>query len=255
MQVYFVDAGMLAYPESVQLQEATIHARAKGVIDRDVLFLLQHPPVFTLGQRTTGQEFRKSIETIRQDGIDVCSTNRGGNITYHGPGQVVGYPIIDLTSRTPNNKQEYSRKLEQVMLEAGRMYVPELFCRKDLYEPTGKRYVGVWAMQKEIPVKVGFVGVKIIPCNKCFFSMHGFALNIALQHPEHFELIDPCGLSGVCVASLQDFCQKTISIQDVKQKLTTAFAHVFDYELKEISMKQIKSFLEFSRLSTPLHEK
>ena len=242
MKAYLIDADILSYAQGLKLQETTLQARAQGTLDRDVLFLLEHTPVFTLGQRSTGNEFKKPLSTIQQSGIEVHSTSRGGNVTYHGPGQLVGYPILDLTQRqqTTASKQEYSQKLERVMQDVGRAYVPDLFCREDLHPETGKRYVGVWKKQQERLVKLGFVGVGIQPHQGRFFSTHGFALNICLKHPEHFDLIDPCGLTGVQVASLQDFCKNPIMLEEIKKKVAGVFGQVFGYKLEHISLEELK---------------
>ncbi len=239
MKAYVVDAGIVPYKDALHLQEATVHARAKGLIDRDVLFLLEHPPVFTLGQRTTGTEFKKPLHEIQHQGIEIYPTSRGGNVVYHGPGQLIGYPILDLTQRTQTTTQEYSQKLEHVMQEVGRAYVQDLFCRTDTHPTTGKRYVGLWKQQHETLFKVGFVGVCIKPVLGRFLSMHGFALNTNLKHPEHFELIDPCGLAGVRVASLQDFCKHNINIQEVKTQTANIFGNVFGYKLENVSYEEL----------------
>lgn len=248
MKAYLVDAGLISYAEGLYLQDIAMRARAEGRLGMDVLFLLEHTPVITLGKQAQEHMLRLPRETITKEyGIQVYSASRGGKATYHGPGQVVGYPILDFTARKETMsslfKHEYSEKLERVMLSLGQKYVQDLFCRKDINPETGKRYVGVWHNSAPIK-KVGAVGVDIITQNHHFISTHGFALNVQLAHPEHFDLIDPCGLKDVKSASLAELCKKELSIPDIKTQLAQAFAHVFGYEFETISCAGLKEIIK-----------
>lgn len=242
MQAYLIDAGKISYEEGLRLQNIAFNARAEERLQCDVLFLLEHKPVITMGQLASDSNLRVSIKDILKQGVEYCQTTRSGRATYHGPGQIVGYPIVDFTCRKnsicPLTEKNYSEKLEHVMISVGQQYAPELFKRKDKDPETQKRYVGAWCRQGNSMLKVGAVGWALKHAHGHMISQHGFALNVDITFPEHFELIDPCGLKGVKAASLSDLCGREISVAEVKEKVALEFSKVFGYEFEQMSVAE-----------------
>lgn len=243
MQAYLVDAGRIPYAEGLRLQTLVFDAKASGRLSRDVLFLLEHLPVITMGKLADESMLRASVQEITRQGIEFYHSTRGGRVTYHGLGQVVGYPIVDFTQRkqvlSALSEENYSEKLERVLVSVARTYVADVFKRDDKDLETDKRYVGAWCRRNDTIVKVGAVGWELRHANGRMISMHGFALNVNLLFPEHFDLIDPCGLKGVKAASLSELCGKPVEVSEVKERLAQEFANVFGYELEAISVEEL----------------
>ena len=195
------------------MQRALVEERRAGTIP-DLLLLLQHPPVITLGVKGDGG--RANIvaprERLAELGIDVFETGRGGDVTYHGPGQIVGYPIIDLKPDRCD-VHRYVRDLEDVMirvcgdygLSAGRI--------------TG--LTGTWLGAE----KIGAIGVRI----SRWVTSHGFAFNVK-TNLRHFQLIVPCGIADHGVTSLEKALGRDLSLEDVEARLIDHFAGVFERE-------------------------
>lgn len=174
-----IQAGVVPYGEALEWQRGLARARIEGRLSHDVLLFLEHPPVVTLG-RGGG-----AAHLLRRDGIEVFEVERGGDVTFHGPGQLVGYPILDLTGY----KQDlhwYLRAVEQVLIAA----------LADLGIPAERRpgYTGVWTQGK----KIASLGVHV----KQWVTWHGFALNVTTDLAQ-FERIVPCGIPGVVMTSVE----------------------------------------------------
>jgi lipoyl(octanoyl) transferase len=174
-----VEAGTIPYQEALAWQRDLAEDRIAGRLDHDVLLLLEHPPVVTLGRNS------RAAHVLRPAGVEIFEVERGGDVTYHGPGQLVGYPILDLRGY----KQDlhwYLRTLEQALIDALRL----------LAIPADRNpgYTGVWTRGR----KIASIGVHV----KHWVTWHGFALNIATDL-EEFERIVPCGIPDVVMTSVE----------------------------------------------------
>lgn len=228
MKGYLVDAGVVSYKEGLRLQELAVSARARGFLDADVLFLLEHTPVITMGVRATEDMLRKSRQEIEALGVEVVSCNRGGKVTYHGPGQLVAYPVLDFSARRQTMSsvlaEDYYKKLVEVMYQVVRGY--NVACMKEK---------GVFLNSK---TKVGSAGVHIREVNGHFVSMHGFSLEVATQFIENYDFIDPCGEKEMKIMSLSTVLNRNVSIAEAKNKTASAFAKVFGYEFEPLSVEE-----------------
>ena len=203
--------GTVAYAEALALQRALVEDRRTGRVG-DVLLLVEHPHVLTLGVRGDGgrSHILASAETLALRGIEVHETGRGGDITYHGPGQIVGYPIVDLQPDRCD-VHRYIRDLEEVLIrtvgdlgvEATR--VPGL--------------TGVWVGRE----KVAAIGVRI----SRWVTSHGFALNVT-SDVEYFNLIVPCGITDRGVTSLGRLLGRPVDRQVVEDGIVANFCEVFE---------------------------
>lgn len=208
--------GRIEYREAWELQDALALQRLSGEIP-DTLLLLEHPPTLTLGRGADAANIVASAARLARMGVAVIETNRGGDVTYHGPGQLVGYPILKLDQ--PPHRPDlhmYLRNLEEMLirtlavfgLEAGRF----------------PGYTGVW-IEPESPDarKVAAIGIR----TSKWITQHGFALNVCTDLA-HFGLIVPCGIRGYSVTSLQLLLGREISLMDPIPALIKSFESVFD---------------------------
>jgi len=173
-----VQAGLVPYAEALEWQRALAQARIDGPLENDLLLLLEHPAVVTLGRISDVGHL------LRRDGIEVFETERGGDVTFHGPGQLVGYPIIDLSRHKPD-LHWYLRTLEQALIEA--------LTGLGIPAERNAGYTGVWTRGR----KIASIGIHV----KQWVTWHGFALNVTTNLTE-FERIVPCGIPGVEMTSV-----------------------------------------------------
>jgi lipoyl(octanoyl) transferase len=206
--------GRVRYADGLRLQEELVAARQAGRVP-DTLLLLEHDPVFTLGRNARRENVLFPAEELRARGFDVFETGRGGDVTYHGPGQVVGYPILDL-SPDRRDVHRYVRDLEQVMIGACADYGIEARRIAGL--------TGCWVGD----AKIGAIGVRIAR----WVTSHGFAFNVA-SDLQAFSLIVPCGIRDRGVASLQALLGRAVALDEVMDRLTARFAAVFEQETVE----------------------
>jgi lipoyl(octanoyl) transferase len=206
--------GTVRYDDALQLQRALVEKRRAGDIP-DQLLLLQHPAVITLGVKGDGgrSNIVAAPERLGELGIEVSETGRGGDVTYHGPGQLVGYPIVDLRPDRCD-VHRYVRDLEEVMIRV---------CA-DYGVPAGRiaGLTGVWAGAE----KIGAIGVRI----SRWITSHGFAFNVNTDL-EHFGLIVPCGITDRGVTSLEKAAQRRVAFDEVEERVVAHFATVFDREV------------------------
>jgi lipoyl(octanoyl) transferase len=182
-EVWCVKPGQVGYGESRELQKRLEAARQNGEIP-DVLLLLEHPPVYTKGRRSTADELPMGEDWYRMQGIEVTDTDRGGRVTYHGPGQLVGYPIVDLGAYG-DDVHEYIRRMERVMIESLGEWGVEAGCIEG--------QTGVWVGDR----KIGSIGVHV----DRGVTTHGFAINVN-NDLQPFEWIVPCGIEACRMTSL-----------------------------------------------------
>ena len=202
---------LIGYQEALELQRELVEERRANRIP-DLLLLLQHPPVITLGVRseTARANVVATSERLAELGIEVHETGRGGDVTYHGPGQIVGYPILDLRpDRCDVHK--YVRDLEEVMIRTCADY--------GIAAGRIAGLTGTWVGAE----KIGAIGIRI----SRWITSHGFAFNVRTDL-DHFKLIVPCGISDRGVTSLERLTGRTISLDAVEDALVRRFSEVFE---------------------------
>jgi len=203
--------GLVGYQEALELQRELVEERRANRIP-DLLLLLQHPPVITLGVRseTARANVVATSERLAELGIEVHETGRGGDVTYHGPGQIVGYPILDLRpDRCDVHK--YVRDLEEVMIRTCADY--------GIAAGRIAGLTGTWVGAE----KIGAIGIRI----SRWITSHGFAFNVRTDL-DHFKLIVPCGISDRGVTSLERLTGRTIELDAVEDALVRRFSEVFE---------------------------
>jgi len=209
--------GVVPYAEALTLQRALVEDRKADRID-DTLLLVEHPHVLTLGVRGDGGRghILASDAALATRGIEIFETGRGGDITYHGPGQLVGYPIISLKpDRCDVHK--YVRDLEEVLIRTAADY------RIDAGRIEGLTGVWVAAEKQEGAEKLAAIGVRI----SRWVTSHGFALNVTTDL-EYFNLIVPCGIADRGVTSLDRLLRRPVDVNEVGDRVAAQFARVFD---------------------------
>jgi lipoyl(octanoyl) transferase len=213
--------GCVEYSIALELQQTLVGLVKEGRVSHTLL-LLEHPPVITLGRNAGAQNIVASREVLAANGIELHETNRGGDVTFHGPGQLVGYPIFDLRAFEPRiGAVDFVRKLEEVLIRT---------CG-DLGVVTERipGLTGVWT-QNDVPGKIAAIGVHISRA----VTSHGFALNVS-TNLDYFKLIVPCGITDKPVTSLeQEMRQSGLSggrkvpaLEDIAQQVARNFGRVF----------------------------
>jgi len=207
--------GLVEYDDGLKLQSQMGQARSRGDIP-DTLLLLEHPPVLTLGRAAKRANVLASEAQLAAEGVELFETNRGGDVTYHGPGQLVGYPIFKLEGRR-QDVRAYVRSLEEAIIRtladfgirAGR--IPE--------------WTGVWVGEKGAPgtAKIAAIGVHL----SRWQTSHGFALNVNTHLP-HFGLIVPCGIREAGVTSMQQQLGRQVDLAQVQDAIVRHFAELFE---------------------------
>lgn len=217
-----IDLGTIAYGEGLELQQRLVAARKMGTIP-DLLLFCEHPHVITLGRSGKRENLHASEDLLRRQGVEFHHTNRGGDITYHGPGQIVGYPILDLNG-VRRDVVWYVRQVEQCMIEATSSFGIHAF------RVPGR--TGLWVEGAEgrnggspVPEKLAAIGVHI----SRWVTSHGFAYNVSTDL-SFFDLITPCGIAGCRATSLEKLLGVSISRTDVIARLSAAFGSVFGFE-------------------------
>jgi lipoate-protein ligase B len=199
--------GMVPYERALKLQQGLVQARAEGKIG-DVLLLLQHPPVFTIGRFKGEEGITVPLDTLAREGIAVVHTDRGGGITYHGPGQLVGYPILNIKENGPGVRQ-YIQKLEATVIK--------LLLALGIQGQTVAEYPGVWVGEK----KVCSIGIHV----SHHITTHGFALNVS-NDLRYFGYIRPCGLSGEVMTSVLELSGHRVAIGTIIDTLLWSFSKI-----------------------------
>lgn len=203
--------GLIPYGEALELQKRLVDDRRYGRVP-DQLLLLQHPPVITLGAkaRNSREHVLATDETLAARGVALFETGRGGDVTYHGPGQLVGYPIVDLK---PDRRDvhRYVRDIEEVLIRIAATFGIEAGRVAGL--------TGVWVGGE----KLAAIGVRI----SRWITSHGFALNVTTRLDD-FNLIVPCGITDRGVTSLAKLCARPIPMSEVEASAARAFCEVFE---------------------------
>jgi lipoyl(octanoyl) transferase len=210
-ELLYSDLGTIDYKEAWDLQKDIFERRYKKEIP-DVLFLLEHPHTYTLGRITDKAHLISSQEYLDQNHISVYEIDRGGDITYHGPGQIVGYPIIDL-NLWQMDTHKYLRGLEEVIIVTLAEY--------GISAIRDPEHTGVWIGNR----KIAAIGIKV----SRWITMHGFAFNIN-SDLSLFNGIIPCGIHHKEVTSLSKELNYNVDLHEMKNKLLNNFSHFFGYD-------------------------
>ena len=200
--------GIVPYEVALKLQQGLMQARTEGKIG-DVILLLQHPSVFTIGRFKGAEDITVPPQTLAREGISVFRTDRGGGITYHGPGQLVGYPIVNL-KENGLGVREYIWKLEAAVIKT------LLALGIQGYRLAG--YPGVWTNGK----KVCSIAIHV----SHHITTHGFALNVT-SNLQHFKYIRPCGMPGEMMTSISELLGHRVEMETIIEKLLPAFSETF----------------------------
>ncbi|ASR47017.1 lipoyl(octanoyl) transferase LipB [Paenibacillus kribbensis] len=217
LEVTYIDRMEYAHAWDVQKE---IVGKLDAGEARETLMLLQHPPTYTIGSQRHPEHLLLTPEQLEAQGISVFQIDRGGDITYHGPGQLVGYPLLMLGNREALNLHGYLRSLEEVIIR--------LLATHGIEGNRKPEYTGVWVGN----LKIAAIGVKFNKCKhrRGFITSHGFAFNIksGIQH-EGFKGIVPCGIQEYGVTSLEDCTQQTFSVEQIAKEIVPHFEQQFSF--------------------------
>jgi lipoyl(octanoyl) transferase len=225
---WVVDVGLIAYAAACELQRELVAARKAGAVP-DILLLCEHPHVITLGRNGRREHMHASDRVLAQMNVEFHPTDRGGDITYHGPGQIVGYPILDLAEHR-RDVRWYVEQLEETMLRATADF------------GVAARRVpgchGVWVDTPAGEEKLGALGVHL----SRWVTSHGFAYNVS-SDLRYFELIVPCGIAGKRATSLEKILGRVVAAGEAKLRLVAHFAEVFDLQPRTVSREELTEAL------------
>lgn len=220
-QGYVLMLGQEEYMAMLQLQEDLNQACRENRIPDTILFL-QHYPCYTTGRKGGSDHILVNKNCLQEEGITVYETDRGGDITYHGPGQLVCYPILNL-KHYGKDVHHYARLLEAAMIATLAAF--------DIQARSREGYPGVWVG----PQKIGFMGITI----NQWVTMHGISLNVC-PDMQYFSQIIPCGLKNVTVTSMAELLRRPVSVEEASKQMRCSMQEIFDIELQELDMQRIK---------------
>jgi len=224
-----IDLGLIGYAEAYALQQRVVAARKAGAIE-DVLLLCEHPHVITQGRNGKREHLLASEHVLRQKGVEFHATNRGGDITYHGPGQLVGYPILNLGA-IRRDVVWYVRTLEEAMIRA----TAEFGISAE--RVAGK--TGIWVRAGKTEEKLAAIGVHI----SRWVTSHGFAYNVSTDL-RNFDLIVPCGIADRKATSLEKLLGRSVEGKEVAPRIAKHLGELLGLEMKEASRKELLERLE-----------
>lgn len=220
-EAILLDLGRMAYGAAHQLQQQCVCWRLAETERSDLFLVVEHPPVFTLGKRGGRQSLMVSEQFLAEKGVDIVETERGGDITYHGPGQLVIYPIINLKKKRIS-VAGYVGLLEGLMIDIAAAF--GVSCGRD------SRNRGVWVGNN----KIGSIGIRV----RHGVTFHGLALNVNLDF-EHFSWIQPCGLQQVGVTSIARESGMEVCFTTVKETAVRLLGETFACQVKAVALEEI----------------
>ena len=224
--MHVVHLGLVPYATALELQRAVARARISGAIAHDVLLLLEHPPVVTLGRSSKAKNLVASPALLAARGVELFEAERGGDVTFHGPGQLVGYPIVNLR-RHKQDLHWYLRQVEEVLIRA--------LDAIGIAAERSEGRTGVWTEGR----KIASIGVHA----RDWVTWHGFALNVATDL-SYFDLMVPCGLAGVTMTSVaRELGAEAPGIDAVAENVARAFGEVFSRDPKRASADALSEML------------
>ena len=225
-EILVVDLGRQAYADVLALQREAARARIAGTIDEDLLLLVEHPPVITLGRSSKSAHMLATPAYLRDQGVELFEVERGGDVTFHGPGQLVGYPIIDL-KRHRQDLHWYLRQVEELLIRALRGY--------GLSGTRRPPFTGVWIDDR----KIASIGVHA----RDWVTWHGFALNVSTDL-RYFDLIVPCGIPSVRMTSINaELPNASVDVAAVSARVVEAASDVFDLLPRSIATADLSATL------------
>jgi lipoyl(octanoyl) transferase len=223
-----VDLGSLRYGPACELQRQLVEARKARAIP-DVLLFCEHPHILTVGRNGRLEHLRAPHSVLEQMHVELHSSDRGGDITYHGPGQIVAYPIVDLTEHH-RDLRWYMDQLEEVMIRTSREF--------GVQAKRVQGQHGVWIDGPNGEEKIGALGVHV----SRWVTSHGFAYNVSADL-RYFELIVPCGIAGKGVTSLERLLKRSVSLKEVRARLASHFSIVFNRHLQPMAPAELAEWL------------
>ena len=224
-----IDLGLIGYAEAWALQKRIVAARKAGAIE-DVLLVCEHSHVITQGRNGKREHLLASEHVLRQKGVEYYETSRGGDITYHGPGQIVGYPILNLGA-IRRDVVWYVRMLEVAMIRA-----------TSEFGITAERVAGktgIWVKSGDTEEKLAAIGVHI----SRWVTSHGFAYNVSTDL-RYFDLIVPCGIADRKATSLEKLLGRSVEQEEVAPRIARHLGELFGLEMQEASKKEMLERLE-----------
>lgn len=208
-----LDLGVRSYAEVLSFQRALAADRISGALPHDVLVLVEHPPVVTLGRREKDNKLPVGAKFLASRGIELFEVERGGGVTFHGPGQLVGYPIFDLRGHR-EDLHWYLRTVEEALIRGLAAF--------DIPAERNDGFTGVWTHGH----KIASIGVHA----RSWVTWHGFALNVTTDL-SYFDLMTPCGIDGVVMTSVaKENPGANATVADVAPRVADAFAELFTME-------------------------
>lgn len=229
---WVIDLGLVPYAPACELQREVVEARKANAIP-DILLFCEHPHVITLGRNGKREHLRAGDRLLAQMKVEFHATDRGGDITYHGPGQIVGYPILDLAEHR-RDVRWYVEQLEETMIRATRDFGIEA------HRVPGKH--GIWVGSANgtaaAEEKLAALGVHL----SRWVTSHGFAYNVSTDL-RYFDLIVPCGIQHARATSLERILGGPVETAEAKARLSTHFADVFGYSLTSKSRRELEATL------------
>jgi lipoyl(octanoyl) transferase len=229
-----VNLGLIGYAEAYALQKGIVAARKADAIE-DVVLLCEHAHVITQGRNGKREHLLVGEHVLRQKGVEFYETSRGGDITYHGPGQIVGYPIMNLGA-IRRDVVWYVRMLEEAMIRATAEF------GISAKRVTGK--TGIWVDAENTEEKLGALGVHI----SRWVTSHGFAYNVSTDL-RFFDLIVPCGIADRKATSLEKLLRRAVRESEVAPRLAKHLGELFGLEMKDTSRKDLLEKLEHAEQS------
>ena len=214
-QLLVARLGLLPYAEALDFQRAVARARITGAVPEDVLLIVEHPPVVTLGRRTQASSLPFGADLLRARGVEVFEVERGGDVTLHAPGQLVGYPVVDL-KRHRKDLHWYLRQVEAGLIDGIAPF--------GLAGVREAGYTGVWAERAGGRRKLASIGVHA----RDWVTWHGFALNVTEEPLRYFDLIVPCGIAGVEMTSVSREAGRAVTVAQVAREVVRGFGRAFD---------------------------
>jgi lipoate-protein ligase B len=215
----YVRLGRMSYGAALGVQQRVRALRASGEVP-DALLTVEHDPVFTRGRSARADSFRVALTDVESAGIAVCDSDRGGGVTYHGPGQMVAYAILDLRERG-RDVRGHVRRLEEAAIRTLARHGVDAVRREGL--------PGVWTESG----KIASIGVSV----RGWVTMHGLALNVAVDE-RHFAMIDPCGLR-VRAVSLRDVVGSAPALDDVERTFVAEYGQLLDVDWEACAVEQL----------------
>ena len=221
-----LDLGRMAFTRTHKLQLEILEARIAGHLQKDAVLFLEHPPVFTTGRRGGQENLKVSPSFLADSGIRLHHIERGGDITFHGPGQLVLYPVMNLKA-TGFGVLDFVEKLEEVMIRTAVDW--------GITATRDPRNRGVWVNNH----KMGSIGIAV----RRGVAFHGIALNVDLSL-EPFSWINPCGLEGIGVTTMNLEGEKPAAVKEVKAVLKKHFEDIFSITFQDITINYLKNMMK-----------